>query len=95
MGKAPSHRKVRLRFLQEFVLGRVRCSAKLFANETSLFSVAKNLNENATKLTGDLKNMSKCAHQWKISFNSDATKMEKEIFKSKKSKFIYPNLTFY
>lgn len=65
------------------MFGHFRCSAKPFANETSLFSVVRNLNETATKLNGDLKNMSKWAHQWKISFNSDATKMEKEIFKSK------------
>ena len=47
------------------------------------------------KINKDLENISKWAHQWKMSFNPDPTKMAKEVlFSRKKSKVIHPNLTF-
>ena len=71
------------------------CSPKLFADDKSLFSVVKNVNETAKKLNKDLENISKWAHQWKMSFNPDPTKMEKEaLFSRKNLKVIHPNLTF-
>ena len=71
------------------------CSYKLFADDKSHSSVVKNVNETAKKLNKDLENMSKWAHQWKMSFNLDPTKMAKEVlFSRKKSKVIHPNLTF-
>ena len=71
------------------------CSPKLFADDVSLFSVVKNVNETAKKLNKDLENISKWDHHWKMSFNPDPTKMAKEVlFSRKKSKVIHPNLNF-
>ena len=43
----------------------------------------------------DIENISKWAHQWKMSFNPDPTKIAKEVlFSRKKLKVIHPNLTF-
>ena len=71
------------------------CSPKLFADDVSLFSVVKNVNETAKKLNKDLENISKWNYHWKMSFNPDPTKMAKEVlFSRKKSKVIHPNLNF-
>ena len=61
------------------------CSPKLFADDKSLFSVVKDVNETAKKLNKDLENISKWAHQWKMSFNPDPTKMVKEALFSREN----------
>ena len=72
-----------------------RCSAKLFADDASLFSVVENVNETTTNLNKDLEKINKWAHQWKMSFNPDSTKMAQEVlFSRKKSKVIHPPLIF-
>ena len=45
------------------------CSAKVFADFISLFSVVRDAIETATKLNKDLENISKWAHYWRMSFN--------------------------
>ena len=71
------------------------CLLKLFSDDTSLFSVVKNVNETAKQLNKDLNNIRKWAQYWKMSFNLDLTKMAKEVlFSRKKSKVTHPNLTF-
>ena len=71
------------------------CSSKLFADDTSLFSVIKNVNKTAKKLNKDLENISKWARQWMMSFNPDPTNIAKEVlFSRKKTIVIDPNLTF-
>ena len=73
----------------------LRCSAKLFADDTSLFSVVENVNETTANLNKDLENINKWAQQWKMSFNPDPTKMAQEVlFSRKKSKVIHPSLIF-
>ena len=73
----------------------LRCSAKLFADDTSLFSVVENVNETTANLNKDLENINKWAQQWKMSFNPDPTKMAQEVLVSrKKSKVIHPSLIF-
>ena len=52
----------------------LRCSAKLFADDTSQFSVVENVNETTTNLNKDLENINKWAQQWKMSF-PDPTKI--------------------
>ena len=52
-------------------------SPKLLADNKSPFSVAKNINETAKRPNKDLENMSKLAHWWRMSFNSDPTKVIK------------------
>ena len=73
----------------------LRCSSKLCADDTSLFSVVENVNETTTNLNKDFENINKWAQQWKMSFNPDPTKMAQEVlFSKKKSKVIHPSLIF-
>ena len=73
----------------------LRCSAKLFADDTSLFSVVENVNETTANLNKDLENINKWAQQWKMSFNHDPTKIAREVsFSREKSKIIHPSLIF-
>ena len=52
----------------------IGCSTNLFADNTPLFSVVKNVNETAKNLNKRLENIRKWAHQWKMSFNPDPRK---------------------
>ena len=47
---------------------------ELFANDTSLFSVVKNIDASNIDLNSDLKKMGEWAFQWKMNFNPDPTK---------------------
>ena len=71
------------------------CSAKLFADDTSLFSVVENVNETTANLNKDIENVSKWAQRWKMSFNPDPKKMaQKVLFSRKKCKVIHHSLIF-
>ena len=65
-------------------------SAKLFADDTSLFSTAYNLSESANLLNDDLKKISEWAFKWKMLFNPDITKQAKLFFLVKIQKQIIP-----
>ena len=54
-------------------------NAKLFADDTSLFSVVDDANTSAKELNNDLKNVNDWAYQWKISFNPDPRKQSQEV----------------
>ena len=47
---------------------------KLFADDTSLFSVVKNIIKSANELNNDLAKISTWAFQWKMDFSPDPTK---------------------
>ena len=49
----------------------LKSSAKLFADDTSLFSIVKDENESANALSYDLSQISKWAFNWKMLFNPD------------------------
>ena len=49
-------------------------NAKLFADDTSLFSVVHNITDSANLLNSDLSKINEWALQWKMSFNLDPTK---------------------
>ena len=64
---------------------------KLFADDTSLFSVAQDVNTSASDINNDLK----WAFQWKMSFNPDPSKQAQEIiFSRKKMKSSHPSVYF-
>ena len=70
-------------------------NAKLFADDTSLFSVVHNVNTSAKELNDDLKEVNKWAFQWKTSFNPDPSKQAQEVIFSRKSKrSTHPALVF-
>ena len=107
-GQTSNWNKIKAGVPQESILGplffliyindlpsELRCSAKLFADDTSLLSAVDNVNETTTNLNKDLENINKWAQQWKMFFNPDLTKMAQELLSSrKKSKVIHPSLIF-
>ena len=73
----------------------LKCSPKLFADDTSLFSTVHDINEATNDLNNDLIKITKWAYQWKMSFNPDISKQAHEvIFSRKRSVITHPPLTF-
>ena len=70
-------------------------NSKLFADDTSLFSVINDKHLSANKLNQDLNRINNWAFQWKISFNPDPSKQAQEVFFSRKlQKSTHPTLSF-
>ena len=57
----------------------LRCTPKLFANDTSLFSTVRNINEATRYLNKDLIEITEWGFQWKIGFNPDISKLAHQI----------------
>ena len=64
-------------------------NAKLFADDTSLFSVVHNANTTAKELNNDLVKISRWAYQRKMSFNPDPSKQAQEVIFSRTTKKQY------
>ena len=60
-------------------------SARLFADDTSLFSVVHDSAASTAFLSDDLLKISRWAYQWKMIFNPDASKQAREIVFSRKA----------
>ena len=70
-------------------------NAKLFADDTSLFSVIHDSSTSALELNSDLAKINRWAFQWKMNFNPDPKKQAQEVIFSRKSKAIsHPPLVF-
>ena len=70
-------------------------NAKLFADDTSLFSVVRDINTSADHLNKDLRKINNWAFQWKISFNPDpSTQAQEVIFSRKHQKISHPSIYF-
>ena len=54
-------------------------NTKLFADNSSLFSVVKNVDASNIDLNNDLKKMGEWVFQWKTSFNPDPIKKAQEL----------------
>ena len=68
---------------------------KIFADDTSLFSVVYDKNTSANELNNDLRKISNWAYQWKMSFNPDTLNQAQEvIFSRKMTKTNNPTLVF-
>ena len=63
---------------------RLKSNAKLFADDTSLFTIVKDTNESANILNNDLSLISRWAYDWKMLFNPDPQKLAHEVIFSKK-----------
>ena len=68
---------------------------KLFADDTSLFSVVKNVDASNIDLNNDLKKIGEWAFQWKMSFNPDPTKQAQELIFSRKVQTTNPPPLFF
>ena len=66
---------------------------KLFAEDTSLFSIVTDEALLNYYLNDDLKKINDWAYKWKMSFNPDSTKPTHEVFFSRKK--IFTALQFY
>ena len=70
-------------------------NSRLFADDTSLFSVVRDMTSSANILNNDLLKINNWAYQWKMSFNSDPSKQAQEvIFSHKIKKPSHPDLIF-
>ena len=70
-------------------------NAKLFADETSLLCIVRDINAGATHLNNDLWKISNWAFQWKLSFNLDPRKQAQEvIFSYKHQKISHSSIYF-
>ena len=58
---------------------------KLFADDTSLFSIVHDLHLTANELNRDLAKINDWAYQWKMYFNPDPTKQAQEVVFSRKT----------
>ena len=65
----------------------LQSNVKLFADDTSLFTVVKDKNESVNILNNDLQSISTWAYNWKMLFNPDSSKpaQESAIFKKKEN----------
>ena len=52
----------------------ISSTAKLFADDTSMFYVVSDINVSADQMNKDLEKISMWAYQWKMSFNPDISK---------------------
>ena len=70
-------------------------TVKLFADDTSLFSIIRDTKTTAYELNKDLQKKAEWAHQWKMSFNPDLNKQALElIFSMKMNKSSHPQSSF-
>ena len=77
------------------VSNKLSSNPRLFADDTSLFSVVGNTNLSANALNNDLLKNNNWAYQWKVSFNRDPSMPAQEvIFYCKTKKPSHPVLIF-
>ena len=73
----------------------VSSDARLFADDTSLFTAVYEKEVTATQLNSDLEIISQWAYQWKMQFNSDKNKQAIQvIFSQKRDKSAQPLIYF-
>ena len=63
----------------------LKSNAKLFADDTSLFTIIKDKNESANIFNDDLQLISSWAYKWKMLFNTDPKKPAQEVLFSRKN----------
>ena len=68
----------------------LKSECKLFADDTSLFSVVHDIGISASDMNIDLMLISNWAFQWKMSFNPDPSKQAQEIIFSRKKNEVIP-----
>ena len=73
----------------------LRFNVKLFADDTSLFTVVEDSNAAANDMNHDLELTNQWAHSWRMSFNPDPQKQAVElIFSTKKNEINHPVVLF-
>ena len=73
----------------------LKCNVKLFADDTSLFTVVEDSNTAANDMNHGLELISQWAYDWKMSFNPDPQKEAVElVFSKKKIEIHHPVIRF-
>ena len=73
----------------------LRCNSKLFADDTSLFTIVHNANAAASDMNYDLDLIKAWASKWRMSFNPDPNKQAVEVtFSTKRVKTDHPDMLF-
>ena len=73
---------------------KLKSNAKLFADDTSLFTIVKDENKSANGLNNDLSLFSEWAFNWKMLFNQNPTKPAQYVLFSRKMKNLnHPTLS--
>ena len=73
----------------------LKCNVKLFADDTSLFTIVQDPNTAASDMNHNLELIKKWAHDWRMSFNPDARKQAVEVIFSMKNKAVdHPVIVF-
>ena len=73
----------------------LKCTVKMFADDTSIFTVVHDPNVAAIDLNHDLEHIKLWANQWRMSFNPDPSKQAVEItFSTGRDKLNHPILVF-
>ena len=75
-----------LLFLIYDLPNELKSNAKLFADDTSFFTIVKDRTESANTLSNELSEISKWAYDWKMFFNPDPCKPAQEVVFSRKKK---------
>ena len=77
------------------LIENVSSDARLFADDTSLFTVVYDKEVAATQLNSDLEIISQWAYQWKMQLNADKNKQAIQvIFSQKRDRSAHPLLYF-
>ena len=77
------------------LVDNISSEAKLFADDTSLFTVVYDVDIAADQLNRDLKVISNWAHQWKMQFNPDKNKQAVQVIFSQKKEAIAHSPVFF
>ena len=73
----------------------ISSTKKLFADDTSIFSIINDIDVSEHELNSDLMKISMWAYQWKMSFNPDVSKQAQEvIFSQRAQKLFHPTVLF-
>ena len=77
------------------IVDNISSEAKLFAYDTSLFTVVYDVDIAADQLNRDLEIITNWAHQWKMQFNPDKNEQAVQVkFSQKKEAVSHPPLFF-
>ena len=77
-------------YISDLAIG-LKCNVKLFADDTSLFTVVEDSNTAVNDMNYDLDLISKWAHTWRMSFNPDPLKQAVELtFFKVKNEIVHP-----
>ena len=75
------------------LLNDIKSKCKLFADDTSLFSVVQDIDTSENDLNHDIEKLGEWTFQWKMKFNLDPTKQVQKTIFSRKKLFLFFHLS--